>query len=100
MSIRRPATIQLAAAILPLVVGGVALAGQPPRDDAPMLVVAPPWGDAEAVARAAEARPVGLPSRRAVLVAPEPGLAARLQAAGAWWLADGAALAALCGVRT
>ena len=74
-----------------------ALAAPPPADG-PLLAVVAPWRDAAEVARAAGAAPVGLAAPMALLVTGEGAdLPARLRAAGAWAVLDGAALAALCG---
>ena len=80
-----------------LCAGPAAVLAAPPRAGAPRLVILPPWGDGDAILARAGADVIG-PARAPLwaLVAPDPGVAARLRADGAW-VADGGALASFCG---
>lgn len=79
---------------------GAALLAAPPRAGQPVLVILSPAADLDAVLARAGARPIGpLAAPFATLAAGEgTDLAARLIAAGAWAVRDGAAMARLCGV--
>jgi hypothetical protein len=97
-----------AQALAPLAAAPAAalLAARPaPGAAGPLLVVAPPWRDADALLAAAGGRPVGpavAPLGRLAADAaphrPRP-FVARLRAAGALLALDAGALARLCGAR-
>lgn len=94
-------SLPLMALLLAALAGpSAALVAAPPRADAPMLVILPPGADAAALLAAAGARAIGpLGAPMAVLATGEGAdLPARLRAAGAWAVRDGAVLARLCGV--
>ena len=90
----------VALALAALAAPSAALVAAPPRADAPVLVILPPGADAAALLAAAGARPIGpLVAPMAVLAAGDGAdLPARLRAAGAWAVRDGAVLARICGV--
>ncbi len=84
-----------------------AVVGGTPRTDSPMLVIVPPWLDAASVVDGAGGRligPVRAPLAVFATVADGAGHAAtsdfvrRVRDEGAWWVTDGTALAAICGV--
>jgi hypothetical protein len=76
-----------------------ALGAAAPRPDAPVLAIAPPWIDVDAVVARAGGRPIGPVGAPLATLAQGEGahFAERLRDAGAWMVVDGAALARLCG---
>lgn len=86
--------------VLTILAGPVLAAmGGAPRAGDPVVVVGP---DPEAIVARAGGMALG-PSRAPLgilAVAPDRGYADRLDAAGAWLVLDGRALAALCGITT
>jgi len=84
-----------------------AVVGGDPRVDGPMLVIVPPWANAGEIVARAGGRLVG-PIRAPMAVfaaatdttAPDAteGFVRRVRNEGAWWVSDGTALAAICGV--
>lgn len=78
-----------------------ALTLRAPAAGAPALVIAAPWADAEAVAQAAGGSVIALTRAPMATLAvfPDDSSVAAAHAAGAWLVADGAAVAALCGVN-
>lgn len=86
------ATLLFSLAMAPL-----ALLSAPPGAGAPVLVVLPPWRDADDMLRRAGGRPVGpLRAPFAVMATGGTDLAARLRAAGAWAVTDAPLLARIC----
>ena len=83
------------AAVLVLV---APFAAFPAARQGPVLVLVPPWTDADALVAAAGGRVIG-PARApfAVLADGGAGFAERLRLNGAWAVADGAGIARLCG---
>ena len=74
----------------------------PPVPGEPVVVVAPPWRDAEALAQAAGGIPLA-PGRLPFLAlsyAPEGDHAAELRRAGAWAALPARLSSLLCGART
>lgn len=86
-----------------LAIGPASLLARPAEQGAegPVIVVVPPWRDAETVIAAAQGRIIG-PVRApfAVFAAFETEIDPQTaRHAGAWAVLDGAALAELCGVE-
>ena len=63
-----------------------------------LLVIVPPWRAAEAIVQAGDGQIVG-PIRAPLSVLVSGGDAARMEAAGALWVADGQLAARLCGLE-
>jgi hypothetical protein len=104
---RRPASLSPRLALGALLALGL-LAGPsaallglvaPPGGDGPVIAVAPPWTDLDAIVEAAGGRPVGPVAAPAAVTAagPDESFSARLTAAGAWLALDGRRVAQLCG---
>lgn len=77
-----------------------ALVGGAPDPAAPMLVIAPPWADIAAIVEEAGGWIVG-PTHAplgALAMSGAADFAQEAQAAGAWIVTNGTALAQLCGV--
>ncbi|MGI3169722.1 hypothetical protein ACRARG_11240 [Pseudooceanicola sp. C21-150M6] len=75
------------------------LATMPAATDGLLLVIVPPWKDAEQLIAAAGAYPVGAETAPfgTFATGPDADLADRLKTAGAWAVFSGSRLAALCG---
>lgn len=78
----------------------LAFVGQAPEDNAPVLVVAPPWRDVADVAQAAGGQLIGptVAPMAVLAISKEKKFGNRVRRAGGWFVLDGRALAALCGV--
>lgn len=73
-------------------------AALPAAGRGPVLVILPPWQDAEALVAAAGGRLIGpLRAPFAVLADGADGFAERLRQGGAWAVTDGAGVARICG---
>lgn len=99
---RRWGLVAVAAAIVAVGPAALALTGAGARPGAPLLVVAPPWRDAEAVVRAAGGWATGLRDAPLAVIAafhaPE-GAADRAISAGAWIAFDAGTIAEICGAN-
>lgn len=80
----------------------LAVTAAPPTPERPVLVLVAPWQDGLAIVRAAGGRPVGPTIARLGLLATSERLdfPGALRRAGALAVADGDAIATLCGVQT
>jgi hypothetical protein len=84
----------------PLVLG---IAGLSPSNDAPRLVLFPPWKDGVELVRHAGGEPIGPEQAPMGLLAfAHDGMAfdRRVRDAGAWAVIDGTLLSRLCGIST
>ncbi|MCU0901428.1 MAG: hypothetical protein MUC82_13170 [Cypionkella sp.] len=73
---------------------------QPPRGDAPVLVVLPPWADAGAIITQAGGRVIGpeIAPFAALASSDDAQFVPRLNNLGAWAVRDGRTVSQLCGV--
>lgn len=97
-----PAIALMAALALILPAGTLALA-TPRAGDGLLLVIHPPWRDGDAIVEGAGGRAFG-PVRMALATMataerPDEAFRADARDAGAWFILDATALAALCGTR-
>ncbi len=99
----RAAWAAMGVSVAAVIVGPAALtlSAPPGPPGSPVVVVAPPWDDPVDAALAAGGRIIALGEAPLATLAvfDSPDFARRLRAAGAF-AADGAALAALCGVSS
>jgi hypothetical protein len=80
----------------------LALAVSPVADNAPRLVIFPPWKDGLAMVRMSGGNPVGpveAPMGVLAFAADAAAFDLNIRAAGAWAIIDGQAFARLCGAK-
>jgi len=88
-----------ACALVTVLAPGLMILSVPPLAGAPVLVVLPPWADADHILRAAGGQAIGPVAAPFALLAQSEAanFVQSLHAQGAWAVRDGASLARLCG---